>query len=222
MRFVPGLSWKMRTGNCLQSLQHRLYCAPYSSTLVLILDHVAAGDKELYMRNSALALSSDLNANPQPLEITRDLKEEAISAELQRRISEKAYNLFQSSGSVPGHELAHWLQAENELLNRTPEVRESGPWVVVNLHLPLVPAESLRVFVGATRGLVAIEDSAIQHARAERRNLALAPYYVADWPANVDPATASAYLKSGMLTLEVKLSPACAAPPEKKRAAATS
>lgn len=38
------------------------------------------------------------------------------SEELQERIRERAYELFEARGAVPGHDLEDWVMAESEIL----------------------------------------------------------------------------------------------------------
>jgi Protein of unknown function (DUF2934) len=168
------------------------------------------------MKTSASFLAYDLNANPHPLEIVRGAEEEHVERELQRKISGRAYQLYLDGGSSCGHELEHWLQAEKEALKRISQIRESGSWVIVNLLAPHVPAEGFKLLISENRALVEIEDP--------YGTAALGPvvgsWYVAEWPGKVDPRTASAYLKNGMLTLEVKLvSPKADAPKTKSQKA---
>jgi hypothetical protein len=99
------------------------------------------------MKTSASFLASDLNANPHPLEIVRGAEEKEIAQELQRRIKDRAYQLYLSSGSSSGHELENWLRAEKEVLRHVTQLRESGSWIIVNLYVPNVPAEKFKLFI---------------------------------------------------------------------------
>jgi HSP20 family molecular chaperone IbpA len=170
------------------------------------------------MKTSASFLASDLNANPHPLEMVRGVGEEDLERELQRAISSRAYQLFLDGGSSHGHQLEHWLRAEKEALKRISQMRESGSWVVVNLLVPNAPAEGFRLLISENRALVEVEDP-YGVRRTETRE-PVSSCYVAEWPGKVDPNTASAYLKNGMLTLEVKLaSPKVDAPKTKSQKA---
>jgi HSP20 family molecular chaperone IbpA len=159
------------------------------------------------MKTSASFLASDLNANPHPLEMIRGAEEKDIEQELQQRISDRAYQLYLDGGSSPGHELENWLQAEKQALKRISQIRESGSWVIVNLLAPHVPAEGFKLLISENRALVEIDDPYGARGRASTPEPVSASCYVAEWPGRVDPNTASAYVKNGMLTLEVKLIP---------------
>jgi HSP20 family molecular chaperone IbpA len=157
------------------------------------------------MKTSASFLATDLNANPHPLEMVRGADEEHVERELQRTIAARAYQLYLDGGSSPGHDLEHWLQAEKDALKRVNQMRESGSWVIVNLLVPNVPAEGFKVLINENRALVEIEDPYGARGRTGTPESVCASCYVAEWPGRVDPKTASAYVKNGMLTLEVKL-----------------
>jgi len=156
------------------------------------------------MRTSASFLSSDLNANPHPLEIVCGSEQQEIEEELRKEIAERAYRLYDANGRPANRHTEHWLQAEREILQRITQVRESGSWIIVNLHVPNVPAEGFKLLVNEERALVEVEEPLPTRRPAPREN-ASRFFYIAQWPAAVDPTTASAYVKSGTLTLEVKL-----------------
>jgi HSP20 family molecular chaperone IbpA len=157
------------------------------------------------MKTSASFLASDLNANPHPLEIVRGAEEKDIEQELHRKVSARAYQLYLDGGSCCGHELEHWLQAQKEILHRITQVRESGSWVIVNLQVPHVPAEGFRLLINENKGLIEIEDPRVARERSQTPKPVSVSYYLAEWPGKADPKTASAYVKNGTLTLEVKL-----------------
>jgi HSP20 family molecular chaperone IbpA len=172
------------------------------------------------MKTSASFLASDLNANPHPLEIVRGIEEKDLERELQRKISCRAYQLYLDGGSCAGREVQDWLRAEKEALQRISQIRESGSWVIVNLYVPHVPAEGFKLLINENRALVEIEDPYGARERTATPEPVSATCYVAEWPGRVDPKTASAYVKNGMLTLEVKLvSPKADAPRTKSQKA---
>ena len=154
------------------------------------------------MKTTASAIASDLNANPLPIEIIRDVDRVAFRETLQRSIADRAFGLFQKSGFVSGNDLSHWLQAENEILIQVSNFRESGAWVVANLKLTNVCPEGVKVFVDQNRAVISLEEPVTKHQ--QQFDTIIAHCYMVEWPTRVDPATATAYLKSGTLTLEVR------------------
>jgi len=156
------------------------------------------------MRTSASLLSSDLNANPHPLEIAGSAEEKEMEEQLNQRVAERAYQLYEEAGRAPGHHEEHWLRAERDVLQRITQIRESGCWIVVNLHVPNVPAEGFRLLITEDKALVEVYEPLITRPLPTGTK-ARASFYTAQWPARVEPSTASAYVKNGMMTLEVKL-----------------
>jgi len=156
------------------------------------------------MRTSASLLSSDLNANPHPIEIVGSGEENEMNEQLKKRIAERAYELYEAAGRSSGHDQEHWLRAERETVQRITQIRESGSWIIINLDVPDVPAEGFKLLITEERAWVEVE-APMTHpepsAGEKRKHL----FYMAEWRAPIEPATASAYLKNGVVTLEVKL-----------------
>jgi hypothetical protein len=171
------------------------------------------------MRTSASFLSADLNANPHAIEIVRGAGELEVAQNLKKRISERAYELYDNAGRPQGRHEEDWLQAEREVLQRLTQVRESGSWVIANLYVPNIPAEGFRLLISEERALVEVEEPAATRKPAAGCREQQFSFYTVHWPAPVDPATASAYVKNGTLTLEVKL---CPHPSQAKRMSASS
>ena len=120
-------------------------------------------------------------------------------------VARRAYSLFLAANSVTGQDLAHWLQAESEVLRRIPDIREAGSWYTVNVALPGFSPKQVRVNVDGARALIVAERAPLDNGRGgDGMRLEEAIYLVAHWPSAVDPATASAYLKSGSLVLTAK------------------
>jgi len=125
---------------------------------------------------------------------------------IRERIARRAYDLFQQGGNQPGQDMRHWLQAESEILTEVPEIRESGSWYTINVPLRGFAANEVQVSVEARRAIVAAEKQEVTASEPGRASNVLeqAVFARAKWPIDVDPATASAYLMNGVLTLTVK------------------
>lgn len=131
---------------------------------------------------------------------------ETFEREIRRRVSERAYRLFEESGYPDGEAEKHWLQAESEILHRGIEVREAGSWVTLNTTIPDASAEDVDIYVDATRVIV--------RARKNGRSDTTEPpserpagdelFFAAGLKVEVDPNTATASLKDGKLSLMVK------------------
>jgi HSP20 family molecular chaperone IbpA len=132
---------------------------------------------------------------------------EALEDAIHRRIAERAYSYFEESGYVHGNDLGNWLKAEREILNNNLEVRESGSWLAINASLPSVEAENVQIYVERCRVIVRAERKGegekldLKKAHGGRRDEV---FLLANLSAETDPATASASLKDGKLTLMVQ------------------
>jgi len=156
------------------------------------------------MRTSASFLSSDLNANPHPLEIVSSEETKEIEEQLRQRIADRAYQLYEQAGSTPGHHEEDWLRAEREVVQRITQIRESGSWVIINLHAPDVPAEGFKLLITEEKALVEV-DAPVTDRKAQGSEKRRSVFYTAQWRIPVEPSTASAYVKNGVMTLEVRL-----------------
>jgi HSP20 family molecular chaperone IbpA len=119
-------------------------------------------------------------------------------------VSERAYRLYESSGWEHGNHHAHWLQAQNEVLQRGLEIRESGSWLSINAALPGVEADHVEVYLEPTRVIVRAEKSESNQDSDTREISQQEVFLLQDLDTEVDPATASAAFKDQKLTLMVK------------------
>src|SRR3982074_3042215 len=78
--------------------------------------------------------------------------------ELEQRVSEKiterARQIFELSGGVPGNDEANWLQAEAEVLRGVPQIRESGTWLALTALIPEASAQEMQIVIRPRRVLV--------------------------------------------------------------------
>jgi HSP20 family molecular chaperone IbpA len=123
---------------------------------------------------------------------------------LRARIAVRAHQIFEQSETGYGQDVAHWLQAESELVSEVLEVWESGSWITVHVPLPKAPPEAIRVLVRRDRALVCAEGIEIADDAADNESRHRVRYLSAKWPNEVDPSTASAYLKNGIVTLSAR------------------
>jgi HSP20 family molecular chaperone IbpA len=130
---------------------------------------------------------------------------EALERDMLRRISERAYALYEQSGCQDGHAEEHWRQAESEVLKRKIDVRESGSWMSLNATIPDISAENVHIYVDPVRVLISVQDGSTAEG-ASRLSTSDQPetLLAADLPTEVDPPTATASLKEGQLNLMIK------------------
>lgn len=156
------------------------------------------------MATSKPAPSSDVSVKiPR---ISGEAEKQDFGQTLRRRVSDRAFHLFESSGREHGNDHAHWLQAEREILQRGLEIRESGSWLSINAHLPDVPAENIQVFLEPTRVIIRAEKTdTIQNPDSQEQDLTQRELFLAeDLNTEIDPSTASAVFRDQKLTLMVK------------------
>jgi HSP20 family molecular chaperone IbpA len=138
--------------------------------------------------------------------IIGETEAESFHQSLYRRVSERAYGLFESSGRAHENDRAHWLQAESEVLRRGLEVRESGSWLSIHALLPEVSAADIQIYVAPDRVIVRVEKTqTIERSDPPQRELTQREEFLAqDLNTEIDPGTASAAFKDQKLTLMVK------------------
>ncbi len=156
------------------------------------------------MATSKPALSSTvISKTPH---IVSENEKSAFDQAIQRRVSELAYFLYESSGRQQGNHDAHWLRAENEILQRGLEIRESGSWLSINASLPDVTADDIQIYLEPSRVVVRAEKSGtVQNTDSQTKGLTQRELFlVSDLKSEIDPSTASAAFKDQKLTLMVK------------------
>jgi HSP20 family molecular chaperone IbpA len=138
--------------------------------------------------------------------IIGESEKESFFQSLLRRVSERAYHLFESSGRGHGNDHAHWLQAENEVLQHGLEIRESGSWLSINALLPETSVDDIQVCVAPTRVIVRVEKTQdIESSDSQELGFMQNVLFLAqELNAEVDPSTASAAFRDQKLTLMVK------------------
>jgi len=142
--------------------------------------------------------------NVVPIEVNKS--NDHLQKQLDGEISRLAFDLYEAGGSRDGDDLSHWYRAESQILLDVPKIQESASWYSVNVPIYEVQPEDIYVEVDANRAVIALEKPAIAVPRRADYNgePKASLFLVAHWNAEVDPATASAYVKNGNLTLSVK------------------
>jgi HSP20 family molecular chaperone IbpA len=154
------------------------------------------------MASQSAATTSKDTSSSIPVNSARD----KVHDRVRDRIASRAYDLYQQNGNQDGQDMRHWLQAESEILNQVPEIRESGSWYTVNIPLRGFAAGEVQISVEPRVAIVAAEKQQVTPSAPERGSDVLQQtiFTRAEWPEEVDPGTASAYLKNGVMTLTVK------------------
>jgi HSP20 family molecular chaperone IbpA len=156
------------------------------------------------MSSRSAATTSKDSASSIPINSAND----RVHHRIKQRIQNRAYDLFQQDLHHHGDAMRHWLQAESEVLTTVPEIRESGSWYTINVPLRGFAPGEVQVRVEPQYAMVAAEKEQASGGEpgASWDVFKQVTFTRAKWPDEVDPATASAYLKNGVLTLTVKKS----------------
>jgi len=141
--------------------------------------------------------------------IVTEARRAAFESRLRQSIQNRAYQFFERQGGPHGQAQAHWAQAETEILQHAPPVRESGAWYTANVLLQSVDSQNVQVLVLDDRAIVAVANPGLEKPDQHGGNSAGAPnqfpaYLLIRWPIRVDPATAAAYLKDNTLVVTAK------------------
>ena len=143
---------------------------------------------------------SALSGSVKTPQIVSEDQSAAFQDRVHQRISERAYHIYQNSGGDHGNDFEHWVQAENEVLQRGIEVRESGSWLALNATIPDNSADVVEICLTPSNVVVRTEkDDASGHEAGEREI-----FLTHDLKIEIEPATASATLKDQKLTIMVK------------------
>jgi HSP20 family protein len=126
--------------------------------------------------------------------------------EIYEVIAQRAYELFDGRGRQDGFDLEDWLSAERELLRPISlEVTESDNRLTVRAEVPDFSEKDLKVSLEPRRLVITgkVEEASEQKAGetfyTSRHSNEI--FHTLDLPAEVDPLTASATLKQGILEL---------------------
>jgi HSP20 family molecular chaperone IbpA len=143
------------------------------------------------------SLSKDTSV---PVSVKRNDRQ--LSDRANDAVARRAYSLFLADGAADGKDKEHWLRAESEILTRIPDIREFGPSYAVTVPLPGFNADEIDINVDENAAMIVANRS---EGSLDRGNIGRESIFlVASWPTAVDPATASANIRNGNLTLTVK------------------
>ncbi len=142
--------------------------------------------------------------------------------DLYNRIAKRAYQLFESNGRVNGHDIEHWLEAENSVLQPVHvQLEDNGAEIIVHAAVPRFGSEDIEIHAEPERLIITgsrqskMEDkkgeSTITDESSEEifREIAL--------PSEVNTSDVTASLKNGILVVTLpKITPSKLSPVESK------
>jgi HSP20 family molecular chaperone IbpA len=149
---------------------------------------------------------SALSGSSKTPQILSEDQTSAFQDKVRQRVAERAYDIYRDSGSQDGNDFEHWVQAENEVLRRGVEVRESGSWLAINASIPDSAADDVEICLTPTGVTIHAEKSEpIRNADANQQGFTQREIFLTqDLNTEIEPSTASATLKDQKLTIMVK------------------
>lgn len=128
--------------------------------------------------------------------------------EISQNISHRAYELFESNG-VYTDSFSDWFRAESELLRPLPvEIKETEKQLVVKAEVPGFKAEDIEISVEPHRLIISGKETSEEKKEVEKAEQTILNEFRSrqffrsfELPAMVEPASAYATLKDGMLEL---------------------
>jgi HSP20 family molecular chaperone IbpA len=147
---------------------------------------------------------SALSGSSKTPQIVSEDQNASFQDKVRQRVAERAYDIYQNSGGQPGNDYEHWIQAENEVLQRGIEVRESGSWLALNASIPDGSADDVEICLTPTSVTVRAEKSEQIKSASTQGMTEREIFLTHDLNTEIEPSTASATLKDEKLTIMVK------------------
>jgi HSP20 family protein len=175
----------------------------------------AAGkeDQEGIMAQSARNIKiSKQPESPAPLKLVPPTDLFKRAEQIYEKIARRAFEIFESNGPSPGHDLEDWFKAESELLHPVHvDVAESNGDLTVRAEVPGFAAKELEVSVEPRRLTI----TGKRETKGERKDKKTVYtecscdqlLRVIDLPAAVETEKAEAILKNGVLELKMPKAP---------------
>jgi HSP20 family molecular chaperone IbpA len=159
--------------------------------------------KELLMSSPARGVKEDSKAQVAAPQILSSEEGRRILDAFNDLVSRRAYEEFERNGRLDGNDVAHWLQAEQELATSLPEVRDSADSFSTSLRLPETSVGGVKVFATEDRAIIYTESSS-QNDSDGLYESTQSTYYMVRWPEIVDPASCRAEIVDDKLTITVR------------------
>jgi len=123
-------------------------------------------------------------------------------------IGRRAFEIFQSNGLMPGHDVADWLQAERELFHPAHlDVSESPEGFTIRAEVPGFNTKEVEINVDGRRLTISGKRETHEERKDEKtiysEQCSNQVLRVVDLPADIDAEKAKANLKDGVLELKV-------------------
>jgi hypothetical protein len=104
-------------------------------------------------RDSSTATRNS-STSDNPVSVPVNPQDNRLHSDLNNKVANRAYELYQPNGANHGDDLFHWLQAESEISTRIPEIRPTGSSFSVMAPLEGFTSEEISVIVEPNRALI--------------------------------------------------------------------
>jgi HSP20 family protein len=123
-------------------------------------------------------------------------------------IARRAFEIFESRGGSPGHDMEDWFRAESELLHPVPlETTESNDEFIVRVEAPGFDRENIEIKVEPRSLAISGERETSDDEENEKMILSECSadriFRSLSLLADVDPADVSTTVKDGILTVDL-------------------
>jgi HSP20 family protein len=122
-------------------------------------------------------------------------------------VGRRAFEIFESNGGSPGHDLEDWLRAESELLRPVPlNVTESNGEYIVRAEVPGFGSKDIKISVEPRCFAISgkRETKEKENGRLIRSEWCADRIFRSlDLPSDVDTSTVSATVQDGILTVHL-------------------
>jgi HSP20 family protein len=123
-------------------------------------------------------------------------------------IARRAFEIFESNGGSPGHDLEDWFRAESELLQPVPlNVTELNGEYVVQAEVPGFGGRDIKISVEprclAVSGELQTKEEGENRSLLRSARCANRIFRTLDLPSDVDSSTVSATVQDGILTVHL-------------------
>jgi HSP20 family protein len=148
----------------------------------------------------------------EPISVNASEKEGEIDnrfTEIHDAVARRAYEIFEIEGRQSGHELAHWLKAEAELLHQSHfQITEKEDALTVRAEVPGFSAKDLEVHLEPQRFVISAKRETDEvHKDGEKlilsEHCASQLLRVVDLPSQIETTKAQATLRNGVLELRL-------------------
>jgi HSP20 family protein len=182
------------------------FCATHISCRFKVVSYQFQTNKEKTEMASQQAMQPTQKQTPDsPIFVEAEKLFEQMK-ELSHAVARRAYEFFEARGRQFGNDLEDWFRAESELMRSVPvEVKETEDQITVRAEVPGFAANEIKVSVEPNYMVISgkseksTEEKKEQTVLSEFRSNQFCREVT--FPAEVDPAKATANLKDGILEL---------------------